>query len=337
MRSSTKQKKEVDNLASYQKLERKAEPNGGPNNSFIFVFPATLLWLPFQDSRLATYYLSDSMKQDRYNDKIIVEVYGFVEEFIKEFEALREKLNRHSVSLYNETNHLFRLITAVQREIVSRKELLESLKSDIIRQEASERDKDEKIASLQKLIALLYEACTIAVMEIENKSGGKSFINQTLPSSEEKFSAMANRLIFVVKDYSTTFQTEIERSQKEMKATILNLQNELHEKDIQRERVCLELINQIKEAETNSTNLSVDLQSTKRLVNDLEKQVERMETERTKELKEKEATLIQLQEKVKSLTDLLPAKEQGLFYFILFIFCLIERNTLLNERRKHLQ
>lgn len=263
-----------------------------------------------KDSRLATYYLSDSMKQDRYNDKIIVEVYGFVEEFIKEFEALREKLNRHSVSLYNETNHLFQLITAVQREIVSRKELLESLKSDIIRQEASERDKDEKIASLQKLIALLYEACTIAVMEIENKSGGKSFINQTLPSSEEKFSAMANRLIFVVKDYSTTFQTEIERSQKEMKATILNLQNELHEKDIQRERVCLELINQIKEAETNSTNLSVDLQSTKRLVNDLEKQVERMETERTKELKEKEATLIQLQEKVKSLTDLLPAKEQ---------------------------
>lgn len=277
------------------------------------------------------------MKQDRYNDKIIVEVYGFVEEFIKEFEAIKEKLNRHSVTLYDEANHLFQLITTVQREIVSRKELLESLKSDIIRQEASERDKDEKIASLQKIIALLYEACTIAVMEIENKSGGKSFINQTLPSSEEKFSAMANRLIFVVKDYSTILQTEIERSQKEMKATILNLQNELHEKDIQRERVCMELVNQIKEAETNTTNLSVDLQSTKRLVNDLEKQVERMEEERIKELKDKEATLIQLQEKVKSLTDVLPAKEQGPFYFILFMFCLIERNSLLNERRKHLQ
>ncbi|CAL8996645.1 unnamed protein product [Prunus brigantina] len=78
----------------------------------------------------------------------------------------------------------------------------------------------------------------------------------------------------------------------------------------------MELVSQIKGAEAAATSYSMDLQSSKTLVHDLEKQVEVMKGERNqleqrvKELEDGRATCTDLQERVRSLTDVIAAKDQ---------------------------
>ncbi|KAF2283561.1 hypothetical protein GH714_011987 [Hevea brasiliensis] len=101
-----------------------------------------------------------------------------------------------------------------------------------------------------------------------------------------------------------------------MKITISNLQKELQEKDIQRERICKDLVSQIKQAEAAATSYSRDLESSKSQVHDLEKKVDMIEVERNileqrvKELQDQQTISTELQEKVRSLTDRLNAKDQ---------------------------
>jgi DNA anti-recombination protein RmuC len=81
----------------------------------------------------------------------------------------------------------------------------------------------------------------------------------------------------------------------------------------------MELVSQIKEAESAVTSYSLDLQSSRTRIRDLEKQVGVMEEERellkqrVKELQDGQAISADLQERVRSLTDVLAAKEQGTF------------------------
>lgn len=130
---------------------------------------------------------------------------------------------------------------------------------------------------------------------------------------------MAERLSVAVKEFFSIKGDITEGEKKEMKVMISNLQKELQEKDIQRERICMELVSQIKEAESAVTSYSLDLQSSRTRIYDLEKQVDVMEEERellkqrVKELQDGQAISADLQERVRSLTDVLAAKEQGQF------------------------
>jgi len=120
-----------------------------------------------------------------------------------------------------------------------------------------------------------------------------------------------------VKEFFSIKGDITEGEKKEMKVMISNLQKELQEKDIQRERICMELVSQIKEAESAVTSYLLDLQSSRTRIYDLEKQVDVKEEERellkqrVKELQDGQAISADLQERVRSLTDVLAAKEQG--------------------------
>lgn len=128
---------------------------------------------------------------------------------------------------------------------------------------------------------------------------------------------MAERLSVAVKEFFSIKGDITEGEKKEMKVMISNLQKELQEKDIQRERICMELVSQIKEAESAVTSYLLDLQSSRTRIYDLEKQVDVKEEERellkqrVKELQDGQAISADLQERVRSLTDVLAAKEQG--------------------------
>ncbi|KAF6155637.1 hypothetical protein GIB67_034732 [Kingdonia uniflora] len=108
----------------------------------------------------------------------------------------------------------------------------------------------------------------------------------------------------------------VEDSQKELKATISNLQKELQEKDIQRSRIYAELVNQIKEAEATATNYSADLEAARTQVGNLERRVESVEKERSvlelriNELEDEKVSSTELHDRVMSLTGSLTSKEQ---------------------------
>ena len=83
--------------------------------------------------------------------------------------------------------------------------------------------------------------------------------------------------------------------------------------------ICSELVAQIKGAEAAAQSYLQDLQSEKSRVYDMEQQLKVMEEERSlleqrlKELQDDQATLTELHDRVKSLSDELPAKDQGQF------------------------
>lgn len=101
-----------------------------------------------------------------------------------------------------------------------------------------------------------------------------------------------------------------------MKAAIASLQKELQDKDVHREKICAELVNQIKEAESISKSYLQELQIAKSEMDDLHRKVKLMEkerdslTHRIKELQDQESNFADLQLRVKSLEDMLEAKEQ---------------------------
>ncbi|KAB2072238.1 hypothetical protein ES319_A07G002500v1 [Gossypium barbadense] len=107
-----------------------------------------------------------------------------------------------------------------------------------------------------------------------------------------------------------------EGSQREMKITVENLRKDLQEKDIQKDQIFAELVGQIKLAEAAAMNYSRDLQSSKTLVHDLEKELEVVKEEnkslqqRVKELQDVHANSVELHDRVKSLTDVLSSKDQ---------------------------
>lgn len=289
--------------------------------------------------------LSDSKRHGHVDENVVFEVCYFVahhlHEFLTEIGDLKEKLCKHSTSLHEQDSSLSKLVAIVHGEITSQKESFEAMKRDIVRVESIEREKDGELILLRRNIAMLYEACSSSVMEIENRrvdlvgnimpaadlglnlnsmtftDSELSFSGQAHFSSEESIRTMADRLVLAVRDFASLKAETVVGNQKEMKITIANLQKELQEKDIQKERICMELVSQIKEAEAAATSYSLDLQSSKTRVHDLEKQVEVIEGERNlleqrvKELEDTQAASTELQDRFRSLTDVLAAKDQG--------------------------
>ncbi|OUZ99198.1 hypothetical protein BVC80_8967g1 [Macleaya cordata] len=279
---------------------------------------------------------------------VVIEMFGIVghglQDCIREIDDLREKLYKHSISSDQQANSLFKFMETVHREIALQKDSFESMRRDIAHLELMAREKDTDIIAMRKKFILLYEACNNSILAIENHNSqmagngstsgvrvlGKMGVDLKLPTSndgqesvggnapftEECIRTMADTLLLSVKDLASFQLEKLESSQKELKATILNLQKELQEKDMQGNRICAELVSQIKEAEGIAKNYSIDFESAKTQVNDLEKRMETMEKERIalelriKELQDGEASSTELNEMIRSLTDVLTAKEQ---------------------------
>ncbi|KAL1210429.1 Trans-Golgi network-localized SYP41-interacting protein 1 [Cardamine amara subsp. amara] len=182
-----------------------------------------------------------------------------------------------------------------------------------------------EIAALGERVSLLHGACYNVLVEIENRKAeliGNDDFSMSLHQVDEDFSSMesvrsmVNRLSSAVKELVVANAETVERNEKEMKVIISNLQRELHEKDIQNDRMCNELVGQVKEAQAGAKIFAEDLQSASARMRDMQEQLGILERERdsmrerVKELQAGQATHSELQEKVTSLSELLAAKDQ---------------------------
>ncbi|KAL2974790.1 hypothetical protein AAZX31_14G123300 [Glycine max] len=270
---------------------------------------------------------SDFDRIDHYDDNTIVEIsrlFGHqLQELMVEVSSLRERINMHS-SLAQETDKtLSKLIASIQREMTSQKEACETMKKEV-----SERDGE--LAVLRGNAAYLYEACINSVIVLENGKAelvGRKVessdlgINLEIPSfddgiSEECIKTLTDRLLLSAKGFASLKTEFLDANQKEMKATITNLQRELQEKDVQRDRICSELVKQIKDAEAAANSYSQDLQAFSLQEHNIKKEVEAIEAERkileqrVNELQDRQETAAELEEKMRSQTGLLAAKDQ---------------------------
>lgn len=284
---------------------------------------------------------SDSEVKDHFDENFIVEIRRLIgkqmQECLEEIGYLGEKLHRYSTSFHEAAQVLSALIGVVHGDMTSQRESFVSMMRELSRLESMGKEKDMEIVAMRRNTGLLYESCTASIIEIENRKAqlggntvatqgldinlpnneGNSFGGHTLLSSEEGIKTVAERLLLAVKGF-VSMQTEIlDDSQKDMKARIADLQTELQERDIQKERICMELVGQIRQAEATALGYSADLQSANTWVHDLEKQVEVLENERNvleqriENLQDGEAASKELKEKVRYLTEVLSAKEQG--------------------------
>ncbi|KAL3500239.1 hypothetical protein ACH5RR_039332 [Cinchona calisaya] len=259
--------------------------------------------------------------------------------FMIEIGFIKEQLQRHYDSVREEASHIFEVLNGLYAEVASLKESSECKERDLRQIKSILKDRDSELYVARRNISLLYEACTSSIMEIENwKSqqvgigfpgkapwmdlnsptfvAGSTFTEERIPSSEEVMMLAREKLLSVVKDLISRQNEILEVSQNELKTVVGNLQKELHEKDIQRDRICVELVNQIKDAEIVAKNYWQDLQSATNRANDLQNQVNVMEEKhsmlekRVKELEYRETVSVDLQLRVDSLTDALSAKNQ---------------------------
>ncbi|XP_043712429.1 centrosome-associated protein CEP250 isoform X2 [Telopea speciosissima] len=271
----------------------------------------------------------EKMMQKHFDYNNIMEAFGHVndglQECVTEIGTLQEKLYKHCDAFEQEAKSLYKVMETVHRELASSKESLE-------------KDKDIELLMLRRNVSLLYEACSHAISVIENKraqmigSGLASEMHEIGVNlkqlrrtderepvdsfTEEHIRSMSQTLLVAVKD-SAKIQAEIVAgSQKDLESTILSMQKEIQEKDIQGKRICEELVSQIKEAEAVAETYLLDLESTKTQVHTLENKLEAVEKEQKllelqlKELQEGESSSKALQDKIKSLTGLVTAKEQ---------------------------
>ncbi|CAI9784755.1 unnamed protein product [Fraxinus pennsylvanica] len=270
----------------------------------------------------------------------VISIKAEKEVLMPEVGALKERLYNHQHLLHKEAFRLFEVARTVCTEISSQKQSLEAMKRSVEQLESTEKERSSELFTMRRNVSLIYEAFNIAILEIENTKthmvgndlssgaletklkslasvvGGGDLTGDSRAFTEEGIRTIRDKLLLVMKDF-ISMQTDIlEVRQKEMKDTIFNLQKELQEKDIEREKICMELVNQIKEADAKARSHLEDLQSVRAQLHDLQKQVDVKEVEhqeleqRMKESQDREATSEALQQKVKSLSEVLAAKEQ---------------------------
>ncbi|XP_027082077.2 uncharacterized protein [Coffea arabica] len=252
---------------------------------------------------------------------------------------IKELLQRHHNSIQEQASHIFEIVKGLYTEVSSLKESSEYGERNLHQIKSILKDKDSELFVAHRNISLLYEACTLSIVEIENRKsqqdgidfsskapwvdlnsqtsvGGNTSTEENIVSSEEVIMSVREKLLSVVKDLISRQNEILEDRQMEWKTIVSNLQKELHEKDIQRERISTELVSQIKDAEVIAKNYLQDLRSATTKADDLQIQVNGMEEEhsmlkkRVKELEYQETVSADLQQRVASLTDALAAKDQ---------------------------
>lgn len=282
-----------------------------------------------------------------FGDSLIAEHFAdacrSLHECMKEFDDMKEKVRQYPFSLHQQITCLLETLGSVKRKLDSQREYSESLKEEVSRLELVMKEKETEICSMQRNMSILYEACRSSIAEIENRKAqtvGSSFTPDrhvsgissgvaTFPSyvdvkehadanviyADHSIRTMADSLFSAVRNSTNTSETT-EVNQRELKATILDLQRELQEKDIEMKMISEQLVSQIRDAEAVARRLT-DLDSARAQIISLERVTAEMENdrqlleERISELKDCEASLQELQNRFKSLTDLLAAKDQG--------------------------
>ncbi|KAL5974128.1 hypothetical protein ACLOJK_030791 [Asimina triloba] len=290
---------------------------------------------------------SPFLEQKMHSGDSMTEGFGIVghglQECIREVNDLKRKCHTHEISFEKQATYIPQLMEAIQKEVSSQNEASESLRKEVAHLETLRKEKDAEISLLQKNISFLYEACSKSLAEIEDRK--VQMVENGLPSgvhlsgktgmtfpmcidrkdsagggnisfTEESIRTMTDALLLAVKGSANIQIQRLEGNERELKATISNLQNELQEKDIQSNRICSELVTQIKEAEATAKRYMVELESAMSEVDNLEKQLESMKDDqkslemRIKELRDYETLSKELQEKIRSLSDGLSGKDQ---------------------------
>ncbi|KAL1830536.1 hypothetical protein ACET3Z_000187 [Daucus carota] len=293
-------------------------------------------------------------EQDKFNNNTQGEIREFIEynlqELIVEISGVKVKLYKHTSLLQEEAKVLSESVESFHKEMTSQHELCESVKREMFRLESIEKQKDAEMMVLRSDVSMLYEACKSSSAELKNWKAqqvakglvlqGQGFnydlttavtegeiIGQTISTSGGSVSATADELLLTVKEIVSAQNKNVELSQMELKAEIANLQTELQEKNIQQDKVCFELVNQIKEAESTAMQYSKELQSANDHINDIERRIDVLERDRSslqktveeehnrfqqkvEELNYREAAYIDMQERIRSLTDAVASKEQ---------------------------
>ncbi|XP_010447514.1 PREDICTED: nucleoporin nup211-like isoform X2 [Camelina sativa] len=233
-----------------------------------------------------------------------------LDQFVDDVSHLEENVSKHLTSWHDQINIVCNSLDTVFKSIG--------------------KGTESEIAALGERVALLHKACSSVLMEIENRKAelvGNDNFNMGLhqvdeDSSMESVRSMVNRLSSAVKELVVVNAEAVERNEKEMKVIITNLQRELHEKDIQNDRMCNELVGQVKEAQAGAKIFAEDLQSTSARMRDMQDQlgilVQERDSmkERVKELQARQTSHSELQEKVTSLSDVVTAKDQEIEAFM---------------------
>ncbi|VFQ89899.1 unnamed protein product [Cuscuta campestris] len=258
--------------------------------------------------------------------------------FVEELRSISEMLDEHSQLVHDEARHITEFFGSIHEEITLQKQSSESLKKDMEGLKTIVKEKDSELIQMRRCSSLLYEACTSATFKIENrreqllenniasyapgntlvswKPVGGGLTENTDLSSEDNIRSVSERLRIAVEDIMNVQVELVEFNQKDIKAAMSNLQKELQEKDIQREKICRELVSQIKDAEAIASNYLQELQLTKVRVNDLQRDVKLMEEEKTKledktkELQYQGSALADAQCRIMLLEDMVASKEQ---------------------------
>ena len=286
----------------------------------------------------------NSYSNSAMDEKVATEIHSQIvhqlEESMKEIGDLKEMIDGHSVSFHKQSDSLSKVLGELYQEVNSQKELVQALESKVQQCESVAKDKEKEGDILCRSVDMLLEACRSTIKEVDQRKGelmgndltsenlGVNFIS-TAPDqlsrtgrthllSEEYVQTIADRLLLTVREFIGLKAEMFDGSVTEMKIAIANLQKELQEKDIQKERICMDLVGQIKEAEGTATRYSLDLQASKDKVRELEKVMEQMDNERKafeqrlRQLQDGLSISDELRERVKSLTDLLASKDQGM-------------------------
>ncbi|XP_074343915.1 uncharacterized protein LOC141683121 isoform X2 [Apium graveolens] len=305
------------------------------------------------DEFLSASYVPER-KQDQFNNSTQSEICEFIEcnlqELLVEISGVKAKLNKHTSVLHTEAKILSETVGSMHKEMTTQYEFCESAKREMFRLESIEKQKDTEIMVLRRDISMLYEACKSSAAELRNWKSQKvekglvvqdqgfnydsttavtegDLFGQTNSMSGGFVSTVADELLLAIKEIVSAQNENVEVSQMELKAEIANLQTELQEKNIEKDKICFELVNQIKEAESTAMRYSQELQSANDHKHDLERRMDVLERERSSlqktveeernrfqqkvdELKDREAAYIDMQDRIRSLTDVLAAKEQ---------------------------
>lgn len=285
-----------------------------------------------------------SLSNDSSIPEQLVHACATLHECLRQYDHLKECIEKHSFSIDQQSKGVFEALQTVKGTVHSQKEISESLRRDVSSLELMLKGKETESSSMRRNISVLYEACNKCIAEVENRNGqmvvnnisleghlsGKSSMSITLPSetvgkeyadghnfsyTDESIRLMADSLLSTVKG-SKNIDEIAERNQRESRETILKLQGELQEKNREMNQICEELVSQIREAEARAKRSESELDSSRIQVFSLEKEVAAMVNDkkvlesRVSELKNCEASLKDLQDRFKVLTDTLEAKDQ---------------------------
>ena len=241
-----------------------------------------------------------------------------VSDCVKDCSDLKRNIDEHGFSIDQKATELSGIMSNLQSRFTSQNNELESLKESIVVLQSEIKEREEESLSMRRNMSLLYEACSNSISEIEGMtgmgSGSRSYsVGQNPLSSYDHINSVVEQLGAAVK----TTRHSNEGNTKELKATVLELQQELQGKDVQISTISSELASQLREAESYSKQLSVELEDARMEIHNLEKHVEMLLNQKkaleaqANELKDLETLASEQHGRIKELTDELIRKDQG--------------------------